>query len=144
MNRDLLKKWFDWKKNTVPITPIASGEGDKKSEGNLTNLDADMARGPQMSQEENWDLEQSKEIFWQSIDILKNELSATQKRLLNLKAAGTKNREILAALKITNKSMKDSLDYIKSRLNIIIMEEALKRGIDMNYQNMVVSLGGNE
>jgi len=137
MNRDLLKKWFDWNINTTPIFSIGKDQGKES----LTNIDVEVAKKP-TDIEDDLNIEINKTIFWESIDKLKEELTPKQKKLLNMKSSGAKNREILSELKINNKLMKEHLDYIKHRLDKIITQVSKQKGVEINYSELVESLGG--
>jgi hypothetical protein len=123
MNRDLLKKWFDWKQHTIPIYSITthSGKGDNNNES-LTNLDVFKAAHQEDDIGKDGELGVVRKAFWESIEQLKEELTPKQYQLINLKYKGAKNREIISSLKITTRVMNEQLVFIKNKLKDILKQ----------------------
>jgi len=141
MNRDLLKKWFDWNINTIPIYSLTRNDGKDSSNESLTNIDVEIAkRGDQINSQ--LEIEMNREIFWEALDNLKTELTPKQKKLINMKASGYKNREIISTLKINGKIFRESLNFIKQRLETKIIAAAKRRNTNLTYSEMLSSFGG--
>jgi len=135
MNRNILKRWFDWKNNTTPI--FISNENNET----FSNLDKEIARHGDLV-DHNLHISKSQTILWESFDILKNKLSQKEKQLLNMKVQGKKNREIMSTLQINGRILKENLDRINGQLDLIIQSTSKKHGADMNYSELVASLEG--
>jgi len=138
MNRDLVKRWLNYhdSKNVVSIYSVS-----KEDDSGLTNLDIDVSKkGDPISR--NLELETNRQLFWDSINCLRLELTDKQKQLLNMKASGKKNREIMSTLQINGRILNENLAFIKQRLNVIITEVAKKKGMEANYSELLSSFGG--
>ena len=140
MNRDILKEWFNWTLNTVPIEGIIKNDGKNETESSISNIDVQYAKDSHNSVENKYDMDLNKKIFWESIDQLKTFLTEKQKKLLNMKINGIKNSEILKKLNITNNIYKEQLAFIKSQFNVVIQEVGHKYNSNMNYEELTQAL----
>jgi len=138
MNRDILKKWFDWKKFTTPIIPVSK---DSEQNEGLSNMDVEIAkRYSQLDDEVQLSINQ--EIFRDSLDQLTESITTKQKRLLIMKMHGAKNREIMTKLKMDNKTYKENINILKIALKSIIEQIASKKGLKLSYDDLLTSFGG--
>jgi len=141
MNRDLLKKWFEWNGHVTPITSIIKNDGKNTGNENLTNIDVEVSKHYQ-DMDDAMIVNTGKEILWKSIEVLTEQLTPSQKKLLNLRYQGAKNRDIISKLKIDGKNLKEQIDFLKESLNVIIMKVSKEKGMPTNYTNLVTILGG--
>jgi len=133
MNRDILKEWFTWTLNTVPIEGIIKNNDKGESESLLTNIDVHTSKDHRYSIENQFDIDVHRKIFWESIDRLKEILTEKQRNILNMKINGTKTFDIVKKMNITNKIYKDQICFIKNQFNVIIKEVAIKHNVDSNF-----------
>jgi hypothetical protein len=139
MNRDLLKHWFDWKKNTTPIYSLNSDKSENIGDG-LTNIDVFEAAHNGDKIQSDIELNSAREIFWEAIEELKKEISPKQYNLINMKYQGKKNREIIKTLQINNKILNEQLLFIKGKLENIIVQVAKQKGNSGNYNEIIEAL----
>jgi hypothetical protein len=139
MNRDLLKHWFDWKLNTIPIYSLNSEKSESVGDG-LTNIDVHEAAHHSNKIQSDIELNSAREIFWEAIEELKKEITPKQYDLINMKYKGTKNREIIKTLQINNKILEEQLVFIKGKLQKIIVNVSKKRGCQQTYGDIVEAL----
>jgi DNA-binding CsgD family transcriptional regulator len=136
MNRDMLKHWFDWQKNTTPIHGVKTRD-DKDLNDSLTNLDIHEAEHHHDQTHNDIEVNNARAVFWEALEQLKDEITPSQYKLINMKYKGIKNREIMKTLSISTKTLNDNLTDIKSKLVAVIARTAKKKGLDLNYNDLI-------
>jgi hypothetical protein len=136
MNRDQIKAYIKWSDNTVPI--IEHWENDDIT---ISNLDKLVSVKSTNEVHSIYEKDINQKIFWESIDCLKNDLSKSQKIMLNMKIQGKHNYEIQKKLNITSSQYSNDMMIIKFKLGKIIENVASKKGLkDYSYQKLCEEL----
>jgi hypothetical protein len=141
MNRDLLKKWFDWNTHTTPIFEVSAGAGDKAdNQSTVSNIDAFEAKHNGDNLTDEIELKNARGIFWEALEQLKTEITDKQYKMINWKYQGVKNKEIVQRLNINNKILNEQLLVVKNKLSKIIVDVAKSKGMETSYEDLLESL----
>jgi DNA-binding NarL/FixJ family response regulator len=73
---------------------------------------------------------------------LESEMTTKQKKLISMLEAGEKKKDIAAKLKTTNKIIKENQAFLKQQLNSHIKQVAAEKGIDIDYNEMLLYFEG--
>lgn len=136
MNRDLIKKWLDWHGRNTSDTFTS-----KDSDSEISRIDLQMADTGKDAHD-GYELNMNRDIFWEAMRRLESEMTTKQKKLISMLEVGEKKKDIAAKLKTTNKIIKENQAFLKQQLNSHIKQVAAEKGIDIDYNEMLLYFEG--
>jgi hypothetical protein len=136
MNRDEVRAYINWGKNTQPIL-----ESSDDTDVVTSNLDKQTASDDSDPISGNFEKNNIQKLFWDSIDSLKETLTPQQKTMLNLKIKNKFNYEIQNALKMTPAEFNVNMSVIKAKFSEIIKDISKRNGLDeFDYKKLCLEL----
>jgi hypothetical protein len=135
MNRDEIKAYINWNSHTESIVESS----DEKSTY-VSNLDKQISKDKKNLVEDQYSKNEVQQIFWESLDELRSNLSESQKLMLNMKLKGKFNYEIQAKLKMTAVEYNQDMKVIKFLFDKLITKTAEKKGLNYNYRKICEAL----